>query len=193
MRPLAILNCVGKALVRQLGNVVGFGVAGNVVVGVGEEVWDEWKREKNEQQRRDEVEAVVRMAAQEFRRQVEEVVREVAAGQPEEVRLGVARRLEDLPEKLRQSLRRPDDPSGQSVPPGLPLREADDLALLLSGNAEPNLSPPPRVTLTLASGPDKGRQFVFEERTLCIVGRERTAIRAFPKTSSTGASPATTA
>ena len=57
MRPLAILNCVGKALVRQLGNAVGFGVAGDVAVGVGEEFMDEWKRDKDEQQRRDEIEA----------------------------------------------------------------------------------------------------------------------------------------
>jgi hypothetical protein len=94
MRPLAILQCLGKALVRQVGNAVGFGVAGDVAVGVGEEVWGEWKRDKDEQQRREEVEALVRMAAQEFRRQVEEVVREVAAGQPEEVRHGVSRGLE---------------------------------------------------------------------------------------------------
>ncbi len=181
MRPLSILNCLGKALVRQLGNAVGFGVAGDVAVGVGEEVWGEWKRDKNEQQRRDELAAIVQMAAQEFRRQVEEVVREVAAGQPEEVRRRVCRDLEGLPEKLRQSLSRPDDPSGQSVPPGLPLRQANDLALLLSGNAGPNQAPPPRVTLTLTSGPDKGRQFVFDEPALCIVGRDKDCHPRFPK------------
>src|SRR5260370_739812 len=30
------------------------------------------------------------------------------------------------------------------------------------------LPPPARVTLTLASGPDRGRQFVFAERTTCL-------------------------
>ena len=184
MRPLAILNCLGKALVRQLGNAVGFGVAGAVIVDVGEEVWAEWHRVKNEQQRREELEAVVQMAAQEFRRQVEDVVRQVAAGQPEEVLRGVSRRLQELPDKLRLSLRRPADPSGLSVPPGLPLRQAHDLASLLSGNAQaadPDLPPPVRVTLTLTSGPDKGRQFLFEERTQIIVGRGTDCNPRFPK------------
>ena len=101
MRPLPILRCVGKAVVRQFGNAVGFGMAGDILVGAGEEVWGEWNRENNEQQRRDELAALVQMAAQEFRRQVAEVVREVAAGQSEEVRQEVSRRLEELPEQLR--------------------------------------------------------------------------------------------
>ncbi len=184
VKPLGLLQLLGKALVRQFGNAVGFGVAGDVAVGVGEEVWDEWKRDKNEQQRRDELAALVQMAAQEFRRQVEEVVREVAGRQPEEVRRNVARRLEELPDNLRQSLRRPDDPSGQSVPPGTPLQQAEDLASLLSGNlrdAGPDLAPPPRITLTLANGPHKGRSVAFEERTTCVVGRGKSCYLRFPK------------
>ena len=184
MKPLVLLQLLGKALVRQLGNAVGFGVAGDVAVGVGEEVMDEWKRDKDEQQRRNEIEALVRMAAQEFRRQVEEVVREVAGRQPEEVRRNVARRLEELPNNLRQSLRRPEDPSGQSVPPGMPLQEAEDLASLLSGNprdASPDLAPPPRVTLTLANGPHAGRHVAFEERITCVVGRGKSCYPRFPK------------
>jgi eukaryotic-like serine/threonine-protein kinase len=183
VKPLGLLKCLGKALVRQFGNAVGFGVAGDVLVGAGEEVWGEWNREKNEQQRRDELAALVQMAAQEFRRQVAEVVQEVAAGQPEEVRREISLRLEEIPEQLRQSLRRPDDPSGRSVPPGMPLRQAQDLASLLSGRRPPpthNLPPPARVVLTLANGPDKGRQFVFEERTSCIVGRLNECHPRFP-------------
>ena len=174
VKALGLLKLLGKALVRQCGNAVGFGVAGDVVVGVGEEVWGEWNREKNEQQRRDELAALVQMAAQEFRRQVAEVVQEVAGGQPEEVRQEVSRRLEELPDKLRLSLCRPDDPSGQSVPPGMPLRQAHDLASLLSGRRPTpilDLPPPARVILTGYDG--KGQEFVFEERTTCIVGRAK--------------------
>jgi hypothetical protein len=40
--------------------------------------------------------------------------------------------------------------------------------------------PPARVTLTLDSGPDKGRQFVFEERISCIVGRQDECHPRFP-------------
>ena len=50
MQPLKLLKCLGKALVRHAGNAVGFGLAGDVVVGVGEEAWNEWNRAKNEQE-----------------------------------------------------------------------------------------------------------------------------------------------
>src|SRR5262245_29820529 len=117
MPPLGLLKCLGKALVRHVGNAVGFGLAGDVAVNVGEDVWGEWNREKDEDQRRQELAGIVQMAAEEFRKQVEAVVREVAAGQPEEVRQRVSRYLEDVPGLLRRSLQRPADRVGQSVPP----------------------------------------------------------------------------
>ena len=181
MRPLAILNCLGKALVRQLGNAVGFGVAGDVAVGVGEEVWGEWKRDKNEQQRRDELAAIVQMAAQEFRRQVEEVLREVAAGQPEEVRRRVGRDLEELPDKLRQSLSRPDNRAARASRRDCRCDRRTTWRCSFRGTPAPNQAPPPRVTLTLTSGADKGRQFVFDEPGLCIVGRDKDCHPPLPK------------
>jgi serine/threonine-protein kinase len=187
MRPLRLLKGLGKALARHAGNAVGFGQAGDLTVGVGEEVWKEWSREGDEQQRHDEVAAVVHMAAAEFRRQVADVIREVAAGQPQELGLALSRQLQEVPDKLRQALRRPDDPEGRSVPPGLSLRDARDLVSLLTrspraaaprGPAPVTLVPPPaRVTLTLAGG----EAFVFEERTTCIIGRADECNPRFPR------------
>src|SRR3954470_4896885 len=98
MRPIPFLKCLGKALVRQVGNAVGLGWAGEIAVEVGEDVWEEWQREKDEAQRRAELESLIRMAADEFHQQVEAVVREVAAGQPPEVRRRVSAWLEQVPE-----------------------------------------------------------------------------------------------
>ncbi len=178
MRIIPFLKCIGKQLVQQAANL-----AVPVLGDLAAEMWKEWNKNKDEAARRDELAAVIQMAAGEFRRQVDEVIREVAAGQPDEVRRAVTRRLEQLPELLRQSLRRPDDPSGQSVPPGMPLRQAQDLALLLSGcrpSPTQDLPPPARVTLTLDNGPEKGREFVFEERISCIVGRQDECHPHFP-------------
>jgi hypothetical protein len=178
MRVVPILKCFAKHVVQQAGNLAGFGLG-----DLADEVWKEWNKDKDEAARRAELEAVVQMAADEFRQQVEEVIRAVAAEQPDEVRRAVSHRLEQLPELLRQSLRRPDDPSGQSVPPGMPLRQAQDLALLLSGcrfSPTQDLPPPARVTLTLGNGADKGRQFIFEERSSCIVGRQDECHPRFP-------------
>src|SRR5262245_16002016 len=97
MRPLALLKCLGKALVRHGGIALGLGWAADIAANIGEEVWAAWGLQTNEDQRRAELEAIVRMAAQEFRRQVEEVVREVASGQPPQVQQHLSRCLENLP------------------------------------------------------------------------------------------------
>jgi pSer/pThr/pTyr-binding forkhead associated (FHA) protein len=200
MRPIDLLKCLGKALVRHVGNAVGLGWAGDVAVGVSDDVWNEWNRDKDDRQRRAELAAILQTAAQEFRRQVEEVVREVAAGQPREVHERVSRYLADLPGLLRRSLSRPADRTGQSVPPDLPLRNSRDLVALLSPEKRsgevpvaaaprpPDASPVikqsaaiPRVTLTVTSGPKPGEQFVFEERATWLAGRHKDCQLRVPK------------
>src|SRR4051794_14471860 len=121
MRPLQLLKSLGKALIHHLANAAGFGLAGEVVTRLGEEAWNEWTRQMDEQQRRDEVAAIVQMAAQEFRRQVVAVIREVAAGQSEPIRLGLSHYLQEVPDRIRHALSRPADQSGRSVPPDLAL------------------------------------------------------------------------
>jgi serine/threonine-protein kinase len=187
MQPLALLNGLAKALVRHAGNAVGLGFLGDVLVQVGEDAWEEWSRERNEQQRRAELEAVVRMAGQEFRRQVEEVVRQVAAGEPGEVRQRVSDCLEQLPEVLQRSLQRHADRSGLSVPPDLPLRRSADLVSVLSGQP-PDAGPArgddvPKVVLTAIKGKLQGQEFVFAERTMLILGKEEDCSLRLPKDS----------
>src|SRR5436305_1716101 len=122
MRPLALLKCVAKAALKQAANLAGFGLG-----DAAQEVLDDWQKDRDAAQRQAEIQEVLRMAADQFRAQVEAVVREVAAGQPPQVRQSVSRWLEELPDKLRQS---------------------QELVSLLSGDRP---APPPtaRVTLTL--------------------------------------------
>src|SRR5207253_1700428 len=122
-------------------------------------------------------EAIVRMAADQFRQEVADVVREVAAGQPAVVQQQVSRCLEELPDILRLSLRRPEDPSGLSVPPALPLRQAQDLVSLLRSAADP---PRAIITLTQIAGPLQGQQLVFTERASHILGRDDDCDPCFP-------------
>ncbi|HJZ54000.1 MAG TPA: hypothetical protein VKE74_03540, partial [Gemmataceae bacterium] len=71
MRPLAILKCIAKAAVKGIDNAFGLGGA----IDLAEEARKEWNRTTEEADRRAELEQVVRMAGDEFRRQVEAVVR----------------------------------------------------------------------------------------------------------------------
>src|SRR5437773_913903 len=96
MRPLGFLHCVGKAVLKAGANVVGLG-------DVVDQVWDGWNAERDEAARKVELRSLVQMAADEVRQQVEAVVREIAAGQPEAVRRRLSDCLERLPDQLRRT------------------------------------------------------------------------------------------
>jgi formylglycine-generating enzyme required for sulfatase activity len=129
--PLALLKVVAKGVL----NAVGGGVVGDVVVDVLPEVaqnvcaW--WKKERTPEQRRADVEALAQAPAAEVRRAVQEVVAEVAGDRPPAVQNALSIYLSLLPAAVRQSLRRPADPCGVSLPPLLALNEPDDVLPLL--------------------------------------------------------------
>ena len=135
MRPLALLRCIAKAALKHAANVVGFGLG-----DVAGQIWNEWDKEKEDAARQAELQALVQMAAGEFRQQVEAVVREVAAEQPAEVQERLSLCLQQVPDLLRLSFQRPDDEEGRTVPPSIQLHQASDLATLFS---QPLASPPP--------------------------------------------------
>lgn len=177
MRPLAFLKCLGKAALKQAANLAGFGLA-----DVAEEVWKDWNKDKDTAQRQAELQAVVQMAADQFRQQVEAVVRDVAAGQPDAIRRHVSDCLQQLPEQLRRSFRRPDDPKGASVPPGFGVKQVSDLVSRLPFRpAEP---PPtavrPQVTLEFTQGKLQGQSRTFSEPTTLLLGRQKDCEPCFP-------------
>src|SRR6516225_7776967 len=109
---LALLKAVGKAAL----NVVGGGVAGDVVCDVlpevAQKVYEWWGAGKPEGQRRAELEALAQAPPAEVRQAVAEAVAAVAPGQPAEVRERLALYLSLLPGAVRASMRRPADPDG---------------------------------------------------------------------------------
>jgi formylglycine-generating enzyme required for sulfatase activity len=129
--PFALLRAIGRGVL----NAVGGGVLGEVVVDllpdVARDAWDWWKKDRTPEQRRAEIEALAQAPAPEIREQIEETVAAVASDRPPEVQLALSLYLSQVPAAVRQSLRRPSDPSGLSVPPLLALNEPDDLLPLL--------------------------------------------------------------
>jgi serine/threonine-protein kinase len=169
MRPLAFLQCIAKAVVKRGARLLG-------LEEIVELVWDDWDQKRDEAERVAELQALVQMAAGEFRQQVEAIVREVAGPQPAEVQQRVSNCLRQVPDLLRQSFRRPEDPLGHSVPPGLRLQQASDLVPLLTSHpAEPNATQPlpagPHVTLHFSVGPQAGETLVCTEPTVLLFGR----------------------
>jgi hypothetical protein len=72
------LKASAKAIVKYGGNAVGFGIAGDVLVDFGfpivEDIWDAWGKKKNDEERRAEIEAVVKASPKEIVVQVVEIV-----------------------------------------------------------------------------------------------------------------------
>ncbi len=171
MRPLAFLKCLGKAALNQAANLAGFGL-GDVV----EDVWKEWTKDRDAAQRQAELQAVVQMAADQFRQQVEAVVRDVAAGQPEAVRRHISVCLQQLPDQLRRSFRRPDDTQGTSVPPGCGVKQlvSELVSRLPFRPAEPPyVRTRPQVTLEFTCGQLQGQTRSFTEPTTLLLGRHK--------------------
>lgn len=129
--PFALLKVIGKGVL----NFVGGGVMGDVLVDVVPEVAQDvcgwWRKERTPEQRRADVEALAQAPAAEVRGAVHDIVLELAADRPAEVRQALSLYLSLVPAAIRQSLRRPADPAGETVPPLLALDEPDDVLPLL--------------------------------------------------------------
>jgi len=145
MRAPLFLKCLAKAVLRYGLRLFTAGLPlGDLLVDIADGVMQDWQRQRDEQDRRAELQALAQGNAQEVRRQVAEVLAEVAAHQPEEVRETLAAYLAQVPATICQSLRRPDDPTGTTVPGWLRLYRGDDLLRFLPARL-PRFRPGDRV------------------------------------------------
>ncbi len=85
-----------------------------------------------------------------YRKEVEATLAQMT--QDEAVKQRALAYLSQVPGRIQASLRRPDDPSGRTVPPGLSLRRADDLKQFLPDRMprfKPGDSPVPGIDLVV--------------------------------------------
>ncbi len=125
--PLVLLKAIGKAIL----NAVGGGVLGDILLDALPEIannaWEDWSKAQEADKRCAELAALAQSVGDDLSEQIEEVVREIAPDAPPERRNAVAGYLKQVPAAVRRSLRRPDDPTGTTVPAGLVLRKGEDL------------------------------------------------------------------
>jgi serine/threonine protein kinase len=124
----SLVKNVGKYVGNYASGLLGVPIAGDILVGT----WEIWEKESaDEQQRKAEIEAYARQAIKDALPEALEAVRLEAPLLPEPQRQLIVDYLCQVPATIQRSLRRPEDRSGRSVPPGLPLRNANDLLPLL--------------------------------------------------------------
>jgi tetratricopeptide (TPR) repeat protein len=125
--PFGFLKFVAKAAL----NAASFGIAGEFLVEVlpdiVRDVWSCWGQQRDEAERRAEVEAVAQAPSAVLAQQAEQIVLELASDRPPAERSGLAVYLTLIPNAIRQSLRRPEDPTGRTAPSALSLRKPEDL------------------------------------------------------------------
>lgn len=123
-----LLRCLGRAVVKHGGKALcGLVPFGEVVFEVARDAYEEYRRDGAEAELRGDLERLARSGPDEVRQAAEAAAGLAAAGQTDEVRQAVAAYLARVPAAVRQSLRRPSDPGGTTVPPGMALRGGNDL------------------------------------------------------------------
>jgi formylglycine-generating enzyme required for sulfatase activity len=116
-------------------NAVGMGVAGELAVevlpDVARDVWKWWAKDMPVEQLRQEIQAVAQLPPVKAHELAQDAVAAEAAGKPDRPREALTAYLEMIPLVVRQSLKRPEDPSGRTVAASFRLQSANDLLPLL--------------------------------------------------------------
>lgn len=93
-------------------------------------LWRGWAERVSPETRAEELEATARPVGR-IRPYVELIVHDIAANEPAELRKNLLVYLSVIPSTLRSIFRRPSDPAGITIPPGLVPRAAEDFLVLL--------------------------------------------------------------
>jgi hypothetical protein len=118
--PANLMMAIGKAALRFVGADLVVDV-----VEIAKAAWEDWNESPEE--RLAELEALVGADDEATNRAAEQVAAEVAASEPEPVRSKLTTFLKQVPNRIRQSQRRPADPSGRTIRPGFVVSRPADL------------------------------------------------------------------
>ena len=119
-----LLRCVGNAVVKNGGEALaGLVPFGEVLYEIACSAYEEYSRDHGEAELRAELQGLALASPAE----VHQAAELVASKEPVEVRLALVSYLDQLPAAVHQSLRRPSDPGGTTVPGGLRLGKPEDL------------------------------------------------------------------
>jgi serine/threonine protein kinase len=129
---LLFLRCIGEAVAAKgLRALVGLVPMGEQVVDIAGDAIERYRHLRLEAQIPQAIEEVVQAAAEDVRREARQIAEEVLAGRPAEEVARLGEYLNQVPAVARQSLKRPDDLGGKTVPAQMNLHDPAQLANLL--------------------------------------------------------------
>src|SRR5262245_10840557 len=122
-----LLRCLARAAVKNVANLLTFGVGGDLLT----DVWDAWSRSQDKAGRKAEIEHLAAASPAEVRAAAAQAVLQEDPTLQPVLREQLVQWLTQTPAAIRRSLRRPSDPSGRTLAPGLTPACPGDLAGLL--------------------------------------------------------------
>jgi serine/threonine protein kinase len=129
---LVLMKCIAEAVAAKgVKGLAEWVPGGPYLYDVGHDALRRLRERRRHEQLRDEIRLAAEASFAETQRAAAEVVREVVPIAPVEDRVALELYLSQVPGAVRRSLRRADDPTGRTVPPGFALNTPDDLVKLL--------------------------------------------------------------
>ncbi len=123
-------KCVAEAIVENgLKGLAEMVPGGKFAYDVAEGVWKKYKEQKKEDEQREELAKLAQATLEEAKAEAVKVAREAVSGAEDIIDLELY--LTAIPDSVRQSLKRPEDPTGKTVPAAFTLKSADDVLKLL--------------------------------------------------------------
>ncbi len=133
---MMFLRCVGEAVVAQgMRGLVGLVPFGDRVYDIAGDAVARYRAARKEAQIAADAEAVVQAGVEQIRVEAAAIARDVAAGHPEDAILLLEAYLTQLPGVARQTLKRPGEPAGRTIPATLVLLDPAQLATLVPRRA----------------------------------------------------------
>jgi serine/threonine protein kinase len=127
-----LLRCIGAAIcARGVRALAGAVPLGDVLYDVAAESLERFRQERLLNEERACLEEAAQAAIAEVKEEALLVVRDIAAQQPAPLQSRLTAYLAQVPACIRQSLRRPSDPLGLTVPPHLSLQRPEDVLVFL--------------------------------------------------------------
>jgi hypothetical protein len=129
-----VFRCIGQALcakgAKALFSLVPFG---DVIYDVTSDAWDRLRKSVPPEEQTAALAEVAGASIEEARREAEAAVAEIHASDPlpEEARINLVSYLSQVPDTVRQSLKRPAEPTGRTVPPAFAMERAEQLVPML--------------------------------------------------------------
>jgi serine/threonine protein kinase/HEAT repeat protein len=131
----AFLRCVAEAVTEHgVRGLVSMVPGGEYLCNVAEYAWKKYRDRKKDAEVREEIQQLAQASFEEVRQAAAEAVRSAAPAALAEDRLNLEIYLSQVPGAVRQSLTRPDDITGKTVPPTFALTTPADLLKLLPGS-----------------------------------------------------------